>query len=237
MKRSIAVIAMALVACAASANATIIAGWAQNDNELLPEQPGVFGFRTTSFPQAADFGSGSYSLADFDGTTDATFTDTYTKVASFSGTTVNDLQTAGSGGSFSFVGDTNNGAKSVWSVPTAGYEDIIVSWAQRGTSTGYTSRVFEYSTDGGSNWTDIGAFTGSAGALSSTWNTVSLDLSAVTALDNNAGAMFRITYDGASSATGNNRWDNFYVEGTVVPEPASLALLAMGGLAMLRRRR
>lgn len=229
-----------LAACAAfglmtaAANATIIAGWHQNDNANALAGDG-FALTPADFPQAADFGNGFHSMANFDGEVDGN--GLYTKVDSFSGTTLNDLGGSGtSGGSFSFIGPTNNGASSVFTVPTTGYSDILVSWAQRGTSTGYTSRTFEYSTDGGSNWTNIGAFTGSAGALSSTWATVALDLSAVSSLDNNANAMFRITYDGASSSSGNNRWDNFYVEGTIVPEPATLALLAMGGLALLRRR-
>lgn len=216
--------------------AAIIAGWDQNDNEI---SPGVFGFLPTDFPQANDHGpaSAAYTIADFDATTGGS--GEYTTVASFAGTTENDLEGAGSGGSFSFVGDVNNGAKSVFAVPTAGYTDINVSWAQRGTSTGYTSRVFEYSVDGGSNWVDIGAYSGSSGALTSTWGTVSLDFSAIDALEDNADAMFRITYAGASSGSGNNRWDNFYVQGVAVPEPAAVLLLGFAGVALasIARRR
>ena len=61
----------------------------------------------------------------------------------------------------------------------------------------------------------------------------------MTALDNNADTMFRITYNGATSGTGNNRWDNFYVEGTIVPEPVSAVLLSLAaiGLVAIARRR
>ncbi len=229
--------AVALCALTASiANAAIIAGWDQNSN-ANPLAPTGFGFEAADFPQANDHGpaAGGYTLADFDSTVDGN--GIYTLVQSFAGSTVNDLAGAGSGGSFSFVGPTNNGAKSVFAVPTTGFYDITVSWAQRGTSTGYNSRVFEYSTDGGSSWTDVGAYAGSAGALGSSFTTVSIDLSSVLDLRNNPDAMFRITYSGASSSSGNNRWDNFYVQGTEIPEPATLGLafVCLGGLLIRRK--
>lgn len=230
---SVFLLAAALAATASIVDAAIIAGWDQNNNANASAPTG-FGFEASDFPQANDHGpaAAAHTIADFPPALEPPNNVTYVNVQSFSGTTNNDLAGAGAGGSFSFVGDASNGAKSIFAVPTTGYTDINVSWSQRGTGTGYTSRVFEYSTDGGGNWTDIGAYTGSSGVLSATFSTVSIDLSAITALDNNPAAMFRITYSGATSATGNNRWDNFYVQGTVIPEPASLALLGLAGFAM-----
>jgi hypothetical protein len=228
------------------ANADIIAGWDQNSN-ANPDHPSGFGFYATDFPQPNDHGpaSASHDPANFDSSVDGN--NVLLFVQSFSGTTNNDLASAGAGGSFSFqggqdpggIGDwSNNGAQSVFSVPTTGYTDILVSWSQRGTATGFNSRVFEYSSDGGTNWTDVGAYThtdatpASAGALGSTFKTVQLDLSAVSALNNNSDVMLRITYDGASSSTGNNRWDNFYVEGTLIPEPSSVVLLGIAAFGL-----
>ena len=54
-------------------------------------------------------------------------------------------------------------------------------------------------------------------------------------LDGASNAIIRFTIDGASSTSGNNRFDNIALNGTMIPEPASLALLVLGGL-LLRRR-
>ncbi len=216
----------------------IIAGWAQNDNIL--SSTGGFGLEPSDFPQPADVGTGSHSIVDFDSST-SIIDGQYDWVRSFAGTTVNDLTSQGSGGSFAFrngPGGSNNGAKSVFAVPTTGAAGISVSWAQRGTSTGFDTRTFEYSTDGGANWVDVGAFPGSSGTLTSTWNTVSIDLSGVTALDNNPDAQFRITYSGGAtdSDNGNNRWDNFYVEAVPEPTAAFLMIAGVAGLGCVRRR-
>ena len=50
------------------------------------------------------------------------------------------------------------------------------------------------------------------------------DTSAATAVDYN-------------NNSGNWRFDNITISGTAVPEPASLGLLGLGGLSLLRRRR
>jgi hypothetical protein len=231
-------VALCAAFLALPSNAAIIAGWDQNNNQVSAGPPAVFGFVPGSFPQANDHGTAAatHTIADFESTIGTN--GTYANVQSFAGTTDNDLAGVGAGGSFSFVGNQSNGAKSVFSVPTIGYEDITVSWSQRGTATGYSSRVFEYSVDGGTSWVDIGAYAGSSGALGATFTTVSLDLSAITDLDNNPDAMFRITYDGATNNSGNNRWDNFYVQGTAtIPEPTTLGLaLASLGLLLARRK-
>jgi hypothetical protein len=49
--------------------------------------------------------------------------------------------------------------------------------------------------------------------------------------------VFRITLNGATNVSGNNRFDNILVQGIQVPEPASLSLLSILGLAAVARRR
>ena len=228
--KNIAAALVVAVLGVSSASADVIGAWAQNSNTLTL---GGFGFELGDFPQAADVGVGTYNPSNFDATVDVF--DVYQEIDSFSGTSTNDKNGLGSGGSFSFIGDGNNGAIGTWSVPTTGFKDIEISWAQRGTSTGYNSRTFEYSLDGGANWVGV-PFSGDSGALPSSWATVNIDLTSVSGLDSNADAQFRLIYDGASSGSGNNRWDNFYVEGTVIPEPTSMVLFAGGLLAIALRR-
>jgi hypothetical protein len=49
---------------------------------------------------------------------------------------------------------------------------------------------------------------------------------------------FRITAQSAAGGTGGTgRVDNFAVSANLIPEPASLAFLSLGGLALLARRR
>jgi PEP-CTERM motif len=142
------------------------------------------------------------------------------------------------------TGNANNGRNITLSVSTVGFSSIIVSLATQGTSTGFTSNQFQYSLDGdtfvdfGSPYTPMSAF----GSVPITFN-----LSAIAGLDNNPNAAFRIVFNGASSATGNNRLDNLVVEGssttnsdpTTIPEPATYLLLGSGLIALwsFRNRR
>lgn len=219
-----------------SAPAALIAYWDQNSNQL---PSGAFGFVPADFPQPADQGTGSLTLANFDTTTGGV-DGAYTSIASFGGDALNAQPTIVAGGSLSPTGGTgtvNNGMSILLNVSTAGYEDIQVSWAQRGTSTGFTGRQFAYSTDG-VNFTDLGADTG---ALPSTWAIKAYDFTSIAAVDNQASVTFRITLTGAGNASGNNRFDNITVTGTpAIPEPGTAVLallsLAAAGAVTMRSR-
>src|SRR5215213_873113 len=139
------------------------------------------------------------------------------------------------------TGNANNGRNITGNVSTAGFSNIVVSFATQGTSTGFNSNQFQYSLDGIS-FIDFGSPFTPATAFGSV--PIVFSLAAIVGLNNNPNAAFRIVFNGATSSTGNNRIDNIVVEGTSVntsevPEPTSMLLLAsgLGGLYKIRRRR
>jgi hypothetical protein len=128
----------------------------------------------------------------------------------------------------------NNGAYIQFSLSTVGYTGVFVSFATQGTGTGFNSNQFQYTTDG-VNFVDFD----SPYTPLSTYSVMVFDMGTITALNNNPNAAFRIIFNGASSASGNNRIDNLAVYGKAaeaVPEPASFVLLSIGlGGAVARR--
>lgn len=227
----IALIGTAIIAAAAGTAVAqdSIAYWAQNNNFL---SGGGFGFEDGDFPQLADFGAqaGSATLEPKGGLTGSITGGVYDFVQSFSGTNDNAQFGEGSGGAIAIQGGTNNGNNGSWidlDFDGSSYTDIIFSFAGRGTSTGF-------------NDLDIDAYDGDI-LLGSIAADIDLGGWAVfsfptTLLDNVTDARIRLTFNGATNTNGNNRLDNLFIQGTI-PTPASAALLGLGGLAAVRRRR
>ena len=157
------------------------------------------------------------------------------------GTTNNARQGDVAGQALSLQGGTgtaNNGRHLTFNVSTLGFSNIIVSFATQGTSTGFNGNQFQYSLDG-ITFVNFGAPYTPAAAFGSI--PIVFTLASIVGLNDNPNAAFRIIFNGASSATGTNRIDNFVVEGTPsgVPEPATLVLLITGlsGLYGMKKRR
>ncbi len=160
------------------------------------------------------------------------------------GTTTNARLGDTAGQALSLQGGTsnaNNGRNLTFNVSTAGFSNIIVSFATQGTSTGFNSNQFQYSVDG-INFIDFG----SPYVPATAFGTLPLvfSLVSIAGLNNNPNAAFRIVFNGATSSTGNNRIDNIVVEGTSasvesIPEPTTALLLlsGLGGLWKVKRRR
>ena len=154
------------------------------------------------------------------------------------GTSANARMGDAAGQSVTLQGGTsnvNNGRFLNLAVGTVGFNSIVVSLATQGTSTGFTSNQFQYSTDGVA-FVDFGVpYTPPL-----TFGLVSFDLSNIASLNDNPNAAFRIVFNGATSASGNNRIDNIVVEGepisTPIPEPASIILLSLGLTGTLATR-
>lgn len=136
---------------------------------------------------------------------------------------------------------------------SVGYGNIVIDFDATSSNTGPRDFNLQYSTDG-TTYTTFTAYSVLANAAPNpTWSSLpanyrpehhfSFNLSSVTAINNATDLYFRLTVNSAVSANGGaiatggtSRLDNFTVVGSVVPEPASLALLAIGGLALIRRR-
>jgi hypothetical protein len=163
---------------------------------------------------------------------------TATELNAFSGTAIN----AGTGFSttttgaaaLALINQTANGKSAVFRFSMAGFQELVVSYASQRTNSGFTSQTWSYSTDG-VNWTDHQTVSNLPLAFATQ------TLGAITGLDGATDAYLRLTLAGASSGTGNNRFDNIQFNATAVPEPTSMLLagsVALGGVFLrLRRKR
>ena len=136
--------------------------------------------------------------------------------------------------------NANNGRNLTFNLSTLGFENIVVSFATQGTSTGFNSNQLQYSLDG-VTFIDFGSPYTPATTFGST--PVIFNFGAIIGLNDNPNAAFRIVFNGATSSTGNNRIDNFVVEGSAInstiPEPTTVLLLGTGlsGIISLRNKR
>jgi len=127
------------------------------------------------------------------------------------------------------------------------YQNINIAWDQARSSTGPGTFDLRWSTDGTTFTTLVDNYTvlENSAANGGAWNSTTRILNYVFGpiagpgtLDNQATIYFRLVNEVAPGGTaGTNRVDNIIVSGTLIPEPATLALLALGGLPLLRRRR
>lgn len=217
---------IAALFAASSANAATVAKWTF---ESLPTT-------VTAGPYSADIGSGS-------------------ALGVHAGSATVYSSPAGNGSSKSFSSNTwavNDYYQ--FSVSTTGYDTISLSWDQTGSNTGPKNFSLAYSTNGTSftNFANYSVINGSwsAGAAVNT-TSFSQNLSAVTALNNQANVYFRLVdnsttaINGTTVASGGTgRVDNFTVSGVAVtvsvPEADTYAMMLAGlGLMgfMVRRRK
>jgi hypothetical protein len=234
MKKSCVVILAAITAtCAVSTSrANVIADWTFETSQPSGTGP------TSVGPFSAETGTGTAYAVN-----------------------LNAISTpAGNGSSHSFSANGWNGASAGYyqfDVSAAGYSGLDVTFDQTSSSTGPANFIFQYSTDG-LNFTSFTSYSPAVnGTPNSPWNgttsssvySFNFDLSSVSALDNASTVDFRLLETGtvaengsAVASTGTDRVDNFVVNGSVspVPEPATLALSGLGGLAgmfLVRRKR
>jgi MYXO-CTERM domain-containing protein len=239
----------AIAAISSSASAALVAAWdfqtTTNGGTAIAASPNT----QTAF--IANFGAGSLYLNGTNGASSFTVGGSATEVNAFGGTAINADAGIGmstvttspsalaiAGGTLSGGVYSANGKSMAFVLNLTGLQNLTVSLAAQRTGTGFTSQVWETSTDG-TNWSSWGSFVSgtAAGTLASSFATSGvLSLAGTSALDNAATAYIRVTFTGATAASGNNRLDNIIFNADAIPTPGSLALLGLAGLVMRRRR-
>lgn len=190
-----------------SASAELIAAW--NFNAWNPE---------TDFTVAADHGSGLIDLTAVSGA-----------LSAFAGTATNAFGGDSAGSALSIVGQAQNGRAIHLSAATGAAERLTLSFACRRTDSGFTDNRVEAWVAG--DWIEVGSFAGGAD-----WPVHTFEFDAPTQLFGGVTEL-RITIGGATSATGNIRFDNLRLESRSVPAPGALALLGLGATVARSRRR
>ena len=242
----------AVSAVCGAAQADVIAAWdfqtTTNGGTALAAAPAMPKVIT------ANFGSGTIYLDGTNGSSNffqpSTGT-TNTEINAFGGTSLNANTTIGmstvtsgaaalaiaggltpSGGS-----PAANGKSMVFKFSMSNLANLSISYATQRTSTGFTSQVLEYSTDGVS-WSSIGSNTSIQSSFSASASPAAVVTSFSTSgLDGASVAYVRMTLTGATNSSGNNRFDNFIFSANAVPAPGAAALIGLAGFITPRRRK
>jgi len=127
-------------------------------------------------------------------------------------------------------------------VSTVGFTSLQLSFAQRADSTGPTNFNLAYSLNHTSFTTVLSFYQVRADNSGGGWNSSTpnlttirtVDLSAVTQVNNAPDVYFRLTSNIGGPSSGTGRIDDFSVTATAIPEPASLAIIGIAVLALSR---
>lgn len=196
MKRTMIVLALLLMVCGVFAQ-TILHYW--NFNNSTPATD-----TNWTQPIAAAQGTGQIAY-------------TFSEAWSFTGTTINGVTGEVNGGSFcprGGVDNVNNGAYFTITAPTTSMDNIVMTYATRRTTTGFNSHEVKYTIDG-STW--LTKETLSLVGFENNWvpgQMFTVDFTGVTGVANNPNFAIRMVLTGATSATGNNRFDNIQITGS-----------------------
>ena len=109
-----------------------------------------------------------------------------------------------------------------FALPTTGFQNSIVKFATRRSNNGAGNQLWSYSIDG-TNYIPFLTFVPNNGDPT----LATLDFSAITATNNNPNFKLKVEFtQGSGSTTGNNRFDNFTLEGNSIGGADTVAPIA-----------
>ena len=98
-------------------------------------------------------------------------------------------------------------------LPTTGFEDISFSYAVNRTNNGAAQQWLSFSTDSGATWSNAVPFADTV-EVDVEYHLKVFDFTGVPDANDNPGFMVKVAFfNGASNASGNNRFDNIVLEG------------------------
>lgn len=243
MKKLFTILALASALSVSGQAQSLIGGW--DFQTTTNGGTAVVGSPNTPKVYVANFGSGTLYLDGTQGSSDWFVGSTGTELNGFTGTAVNAsnglTSVTTSPSALALLNQTANGKFAVFKFDLSSIVDPVqITFAAQRTGTGFDSQTWEWSTDG-TIYNLIDTLVGgtTAGTLQSSFaNSGILELPQFSDLSGQANAYVRVTFNGATSSSGNNRMDNIQF---TVPEPSTYAMLALAGAGfagyVIRRRR
>lgn len=192
------------------AQQTLLATWTFDGLVAAPNTPLVLSSNTDIGQQA---GTAFIYANGTNGSSEYSTAGSNPEITAFSGNVLNDPRTSQSAGmALTLANQTANGKSVVFKFSTTGYQNIMLSFAIRGTGTGFDTHTWAYSTDG----TTFTAIAGNnTASRESSFAVATVDLSSYSAINDHPNVYLRLTLSGATSSTGNNRFDNIQINGTI----------------------
>lgn len=135
------------------------------------------------------------------------------------------------------VSKSGNNAYIIIAIDTTGWQDMAIRWdykSKNATKMGPDSFDLDYSVGAG-DWTNL--LNNYSITRDSAWHTFTYDLSSLAGINNQASVQFRMNDFDHNDLNGDYWQDNIQLTGTPIPEPFSVVLFALGGVALLRKRR
>jgi hypothetical protein len=135
-------------------------------------------------------------------------------------------------------GDVNNAYITI-TINTTGWQDMAIRWDYDSDNSGGKRGPVRFDLDyavGSGDWINI--LNNEAITRDEAWHEFSYDLSSLTAINNQSSVQFRINdlQEAEGQESGDYWQDNIQLIGVSVPEPLSVAFLALGGVALLSKR-